>query len=65
MSTIALSPVEVQLVTLATRAKQERDAASQRAFEADLAPLIAAHDLTGLSVKVVDHEGGLALEVSP
>lgn len=62
---IVLSPVEAHLVTLAVRAKQEREVQSQRAFEADLAPLIAQHDLTGLAVKVVDHEGGLALEVSP
>ena len=65
MSVIALSPVEQQVIRLAHAMKAQRDAQSQQAFQSDIAPVLAAHDCTGLSVTIVDHEGGIGLEVSP
>ena len=62
---IELSAVEQQVIRLAHASKAQRDTASQRQFEADIAPVLAAKDCTGLTVNIVDHNGGLALEVTP
>jgi hypothetical protein len=62
---IELSAVEQQLLRLAIGMKADRDRASQQMMERDIAPVLAAHDCTGLKVNVVDHNGGLALEVTP
>lgn len=59
-----LSPVEQQVIRLAHARKADRDAASQQAFEQDIAAVLTAQDCTGLRVTIVDHEGGLALEVT-
>lgn len=61
----SLSPVEQQVIRLAHAMKAQRDAQSQQAFQSDIAPVLQAHDCTGLSVNIVDHEGGIGLEVSP
>lgn len=59
-----LSAVEQQVIRLAHAMKAQRDHASQQAFQTDIQSVLAAHDCTGLTVSIVDHEGGLALEVS-
>lgn len=59
-----LSAVEQQVIRLAHASKAQRDAVSQQQFERDIAPVLTAQDCVGLTVKVIDHEGGLALEVS-
>jgi hypothetical protein len=59
-----LSAVEQQVIRLAIAMKQDRDRASQSAFEQAIAPVLTAQDCTGLTVKVIDHDTGLALEVS-
>lgn len=65
VSVIALSPVEQQVIRLAIAMQKDRDRASQQIMERDIAPVLAAHDCTGLKVNIVDHEGGMGLEVQP
>ena len=65
MSVIALSAVEQQVIRLAHAMKAQRDSASQQQFQQDIAAVLQAHDCTGLKVTIVDHEGGIGLEVQP